>query len=222
MPIVIPAPTLPPLEPPKEDGSSLWELLYEAMGFHRETDEENAFALRRFCEAWCEPLQRVYDLVRERDGQAGWAIALDPENCPPEALPYLAQYVGAILTPNMDLVQQRAEIKEPSGWSRGRVPAIKLAARRELTGTELVIVRERKPEPGYLYVRTLLSEDADPVRTEATVRSQTPAWLALDFEALEGVTWADVTSGWEDWAAVSAAFESWADLTDILPEELPP
>lgn len=86
------------------------------MGWFASRDSENDFALRRTCEAWCAALQRIYDIVRERDDQKGWAIALDPDSAPPEYLPYLAKWVGAVLTPGMSVEQQRLEITAERSW----------------------------------------------------------------------------------------------------------
>ena len=201
--------------------SALAEVFYEAMGFHRDRDEENDWALLKFCAAWVSPLDPVYELVRERDDAAPWGILLDPDRCPAECLSYLAQWVGVLLTPEMTEADRRTAIREPTGWARGREPAVRIAALPTLTGTRRIIIRSRTPEVGIHYIRTLASETPDPERTRAALRDALPAWEVLNYEALAGVTWADVAAGWEDWAAVAAEFESWADLADLLPDELP-
>jgi hypothetical protein len=206
-----------------ESETNLWEALYEAMGFHQETDEDNDFALRKLCEALCSPLQPVYDLVRERDNQKGWAVLLDPDECPVEFLPYLSQWVGAVLTPGMSEEQQRLEVGQPTGWKRGQVPSIELIAKRELTGAKFVIVRPRTPEPGKIYIRTLLSETPNPERVRAELLEHgIPAWELLDYEAIDGVTWIDVASSlkWETWADLAAAWPSFKSLAEILPSDL--
>jgi hypothetical protein len=228
MPIVIDPPVSPPLSPAPEDGSELWEVLYEALGWHKSQDAENGYPWRKVCEAWCAGLQRVYDVVRERDDQAGWdqagwAILLDPDNCPADSLPYLAQYVGAVLTPNMSEEQMRDEIREPTGWARGRLPSITLITKRELTGTQWVRIRPRTPGPGEIYIRVLASECPNPSRVEDELLEHgIPAWELLDFEALEGVTVADVaaSSEWTTVADLAEAFATVDDLAHMLPDEL--
>jgi hypothetical protein len=121
----------------------------------------------------------------------------------------------------MDEEQQREEIRQPTGWKRGWRESIRTIAKRGLTGSKRVILRPRTPEVGHYFARTLLAETPDPVRVERDLRAAVPAWSLLDYEALDGVSWADVEASWEDWAAVKAAFDSWADLADILPDELP-
>jgi hypothetical protein len=203
------------------EASNLGDLVYESLGFHLDTDEENDFALRKFCEALCDPMQPVYDLVREHDGQKGWTVLLDPENCPVEFLPYLAQYVGVEPQPGWTEGQLRAEIKAPTGWARRRTNSIKLAANRSLTGPKRVILHERTPKPGCTLIRTLASETPSEERTREDILSQLPAWQLLDYEAMVGVTWEDVAASYTDWGAVKAAFTDWADLADTLPSELP-
>jgi hypothetical protein len=223
MPVVIDPPNSLPLPPLADDGSNLWELLYESLGFHRDDDEANDFALRKWCEAECAPLQALYDLVREREGQAGWAVLFDADECPVGSLPYLAQHPGVVITPEMSEEQIRNEIREPTGWKRGQPEAIRIALRRTLIGEEpLVIIRPRTPVPGRHYIRTLKSQTPDPERTRRVLREKLPAWEVLDYEAIDGVTVLDVASSakWTTVADLAAAWPSVKDLAEILPTDL--
>lgn len=223
MPIVIDPPEVPELPAPVEGANELWEQLYAAMGWFTRRDAENGFALRKVCEAWCAPLQRIYDVVRERDDQKGWAIALDPDEAPVEYLAYLARWVGAIRTPGMSVDQQRLEIREPTSWRRGQLPSIALIAQRELTGTGWVSIRPRTPGPGEIYIRTLLSETPDPDRVEAELLEHgIPAWELLDYEAIDGVTVTDVAAS-AKWTTVDDLTAAWSTvdaLSKILPTDL--
>lgn len=226
MPLVFDPPASTPLPPPKDDGSNLWEILYNSLGYHRDLDAGTDFTLRKFCEAWCAPLQGIYDIVRERSDSPSWAILLDADNCPADSLPYLAQYVGVVITPEMSEQQIRNEIKEPTGWARGRPPAIRIATQRTLQSVEgeelLVIIRPRTPEVGHHYVRTLLSQTPDPDRTEYVLRHAIPAWELLDYEAISGVTVADVAASakWKTVADLAAAWPTVQALSEILPTDL--
>jgi hypothetical protein len=191
--------------------------LYEALGHFRRKDTSGDLLV--FCEAWAEPLERVYEIVRDReDGEPGWAILLSADECPVESLPYLAQFVGAVLTPDMDEAQMRAELREPSTWRRGRRAAVILAPKPTLTGTKKVIVRPATPEPGIHYIRTLKSETPDEERTRAKLRAALPAWEVLDYEAFDGYTYSDLDAGFETYAAVDAEFDSYGE---ILEADLP-
>lgn len=222
MPVVIELPEVTPPIPPAEDASELWELLYASMGFHIEDDEANGFALRLFCEGLCAPLQPVYSLARERDEQKGWAIIFDPANAPAEALPYLAQYVGVEITPEMDEAQIRAEIEQPTGWRRGQAEPLRTAVRRTLTpvlpGEETrIIIRPRTPEPGHHQIRTWLSQTPDEDRTAAVIRAALPAWESVEYLAVTGMTYADVKAEEETYADVKADFATYKVLAETLP-----
>jgi len=222
MPIVIEPPEAPPLPPPSEDASNLWELVYEAMGFHRDDDAATGYQLRALCECLCDPYQDIYDLLREREGQKGWAILFDPDECPARWLPYLAQYVGVEPTPEMGEEQLRLEIKQPSAWRRGQPAAIKLVAQRTLTGSKRVIIRPRTPAPGNHYIRTLLAETPDPERTRRILRENVPAWELLDYEAIAGVALVDLESAWPtSLEELEGEFTTLGEIEDLLPEELP-
>jgi len=221
MPFVVKPPAPPPLAAPIDDGSNLWESLYEALGFHRGPDGEHDFALRVFCEGWCSTLQPVHDLVRERADGPAWAILFDVDMCPAESLPYLAQWVGVVITPEMSEAQIREELREPTGWARGQLPSIRLTGKRTLIGSRRVIVRVREPAVGFHYIRTLKSETPEEERTRAQLRTAVPAWEVLDYAAIDGVTVSDVAAGWDTVADLAAAFTSVEDLADVLPDELP-
>lgn len=222
MPFVIDPPVAPPLPPPADEGSQLWEVLYESLGFHQETDEATDYQLRILCEVVMAPLQRVYDLVREREGRAAGGTMLDPDNVPAEGLLYLSQYVGAKLLPNMDETQRRDEIKRPSTWRRGETETIELIVKRELTGDAWIRIRPRTPGPGQIYIRVLSDECAAPARLEQTLLDEAiPAWTVLDFAAIEGVTVADVAAGWKTVAEAAEAFPTVNDMRVMVPDELP-
>jgi len=200
---------------PEPEVSLLARDFYNALGFHRDADGEYDYALLKFCAAWVSTIDPVYLLAREGDdGEPPWSLLFDVENCPSESLPYLAQYVGCVLTPEMDEAQQRSEIAEPTGWKRGWHDSIETVAQRSLTGTKKVILRPRTPEVGEYYARTMLSETPDPSRVERDLRAAVPAWSLLDYEAFDGYTYADLDAGFETYAAVDAEFDSYGEILE--------
>ena len=214
--------------------SNLWEYLYseESLGPHVRDDADAGGALLAFCESWLAPLQPIHDIVRERPGEGengtllpSFGVLFDPDLCPTGSLPYLAQYVGVVVTPEMSAQQLRNEIREPTGWKRGQPESLRVAVRRTLEAdgdTEpMVIIRPRTPEPGRHYIRTLKSQTPEPDRTEAVVLENLPAWEVLDYAAIDGVTYGDIAAGYEDYAALAAAFPNYKALTELLPSELP-
>jgi hypothetical protein len=191
---------------------TIGELLLNSLGFHAEDDVSGDLAA--FCDAWAAPLEGVYDIVRERDDAAPWAVLFDVDNCPAESLPYLAQFVGVILSPEMSEEDQRDAIREPVGWSRGRTAAIEIAALSTLTGTRRLVIKPRTPEVGVHYIRTLASETPNPDRTEAVLRAALPAWETLDYEAYEGATYGDLDAAYSKYSDADAAFATYGDETD--------
>jgi hypothetical protein len=196
------------------------DLLYEALGFHVEDDASGD--LRDFCEALCSPTEEVAELVSEgEDGEAGWSLAFDVDDCPASMLPYLAQFVGVVITPEMSEAQIREEIRKPTGWERGQEPSIDIGVRRTLTGTQWVSIRPNKPETGKTYVATLNTETPSPTRTERIARSLVPAWMVLVYEAIVGVTWTNVESSlkYTTFTLLEGAFKNFEALENALPTD---
>jgi hypothetical protein len=217
LPFGIKAPAAPPLPSPTDDGSNLWELLYESLGYHVEDDVDGHLQL--FCEGFMAPKQDAYDLARERDDQpAPFAVLFDPDQCPARFLPYSVQYVGIEITPEMSEEQIREEFREPTGWTRGREPAIRLAGARTLepvAGEPLVIIiRPETPEVGHHYIRTLATQTPDPARTEAAFRAAVPAWEELDYAAFDGPTYSDSLANYPTYADRLAALPLYADVPE--------
>jgi hypothetical protein len=210
---------------PKPEPGVIGEALYEAMGFWASEDADNDWTMLAICDAIARTcFEPVYQVVGEGpNGEAGWTLRLDPDNGPVDGLPFLAQWVGAVLTAGMDEIQRREEVREPTGWARGRLPSITLITKRELTGEKWIRIRPRTPGPGQIYIRVLASECQNPDRVEAELLEHgIPAWEKLDFEAIEGVTWTDVESSpkFADFDALTAAFADFTALEQILPDEL--
>jgi hypothetical protein len=186
------------------------DILYESLGFH--TDDDESGDLEAFCAAWATPLEGVYDLVRERDDQPGWAILFDADEAPVESLPYLAQWVGVLPTPEMSAEQLREEIKAPTGWSRGTEPSIEVVGKRSLTGSQKLVIKPRTPEAGVIYIRSLASETPDEERTRRDLRAAVPAWTVLDYDAYDGATYSDIDAAHATYAEVDEAFDSYDEL----------
>lgn len=208
---------------PPPEVSDLAEAFWRDLGFHAEDDEAEGYALLIFCSALMLPLEPIHEIIRERDGLKPWEILFDPDECPVWGLPHLSMYPGVVLQPGMSEEQQRNEIREPTGWRRGQMQAIKVAARRTLSKADArVIVRPRTPAPGMHYVRTLQSETPDPERTRAELRAAIPPWEVLDYEAISGVALVDLEAAWpKSLAEIEGQFTTLADIEDTLPTELP-
>jgi len=200
---------------------TLGELLYGTLGPFAEDDVSGD--LQKFCDALASPAEEVASVVgQEEDGSPGWSLAFDVENAPASVLPWLAQWVGVVITPEMTEAQIRAEIAKPTGWERGQEPTIDIGVRRTLTGTQWVSIRPNKPETGKTYIATLAAETPSPTRTERIARSLVPAWMVLVYEAIEGVTWTTVEASvkYETFTALEGGFKDFEALENALPTDL--
>lgn len=199
--------------------SDLTELVYESVEPLTRKDEELDYPFLKFLDAWVSSfLGSVYDIVKDRDDRPGWAILFDPDLCPEEALPFLAQFVGAVLTQSLTEEDRRTEVKTPAGWDRGTPDALIEAVKRTLTGLKRVIVEERYLGNAYhLWIRTLTDETPDEAETEAAILTQKPMGIVLLYEVVESISWFDVDADNEDWAEVKANYATWQDLLTTEP-----
>lgn len=198
------------------------EELYEGLEpAFTDGDEDRAWAALNLCAALVGAgIDQVHLYVTEKeDGTPGWGIALDPENVPLEALPWLAQFDGAVLTPQMSEAEQRQAIAQPEAMRRGTLAAITQVAKRRLTGSQTLLIDERYQGFGYrLRIRTLASETPDPEATEEEIRrEQKPIGIVLTYLAITTWDWGDLQLAEASWAAVQADFSDWLEARTQLP-----
>lgn len=194
------------------------ERLYAELAPYTSEDEASDWHLLRFADAICEVLfERIHLLVSGREDVPGWASLLDPDLCPAELLPHLAQYAGVVLEPNLTEQQQRDKIRLPENFRRGGPGAMRQAIERTLTGNRVILIAERQGSAYGLWVRTYASETPSSAATEAAAISQKPAGIVLTYEAVSGQSWGDLISDRADWDAVGGAYPAWSDAVIDLP-----
>ncbi len=108
-----------------------------------------------FLTALAQTVEETFGLVMDQgdDPDAaswvpGWGSLLDVDACPAKYLPYLAQFVGAVIPVGTSPAHARAMIRSESGMQRGTAAAITAAATRNLTGTQSVVLQERTAADG--------------------------------------------------------------------------
>lgn len=198
---------------------TLYEALTPAFTFG---DENRGYPLLRFLNGLSAgTLSKVHRLVTEQEGRPGWQVALDPDLADLEDLPWLAQFGGANLRPDMDEAQQRDAVKAPEVFRRGTIPAIVQVAERRLTGTKTVIVTERYTEKAWrLRIETLAGETPEPTITQAEIiAEQKPVGIVLFFNTRVNWTWGEAKESVEfpTWGDVKAGFASWHDYRTYEP-----
>lgn len=157
------------------------------------------------------------------DGE-GWTLLLDPDRCPEEALPYLAQYVGEQLPVGATLAAKRERVLDAPNQSRGTLMSIVFAAQRSLTGSRAVSVKERdavdgvSDDPDRLTVITYSDETANPSLVRSDLLSVVPAGIALNYVVLDGQTWSAVDATYADWVDVSGDYDNWGELKSEKPD----
>lgn len=188
--------------------------LYEAPALapYAQEDEDYEWSLLNFCAALTSGnIDLIYEIVTDRETGPGWQILLDPEKCPAVALPYLAQYVGARLTPAMSEAEQRGAISEPQGFGRGTPAAIVAVAKRRLTGTKTVLLVEFYTGLAYrMKLVTLESETPEPAETLRDIlREQKPIGIRLFFNISPDWTWNELAEEQATWDDVAEEFATW-------------
>src|SRR5215471_3655682 len=135
-----------------------------------------------------ELFQEVQDWASDTDdGKPGYSVLLDATRVPDEAIAYLAQFVGVMITKGMSYANQRTQLVGLANWKRGTVAAIQAAPVPFLTGSQTVIVKERfNSDPYQLEVMTYANETVDQNKALAALISQKPAGLVLTYVVFSG------------------------------------
>lgn len=190
--------------------SAASDRLYERLAPLATYDAENGDVVLALAETLALPQQVVDDVARDTDTQLAWQPALDPDTCPADWLPWLAQFPGVTLLPS-DLTtdQKRAKIKQAAGFYRGTPRAITEAVRATLTGTQSVtILQQVGGDQWALTVLTRTAETPDAAAAERAARSQKPAGIILTYVESDDPIWSEATLAF---SAVGAA-ETWQTL----------
>lgn len=201
---------------PKPDASPAALEIYEGLesAFTRGDEERDWIALKICMAITAGRLDLLHSyLIDDITNLPAWAVIFDPERCPAPALPYLAQFSGAILTPEMDEAARCAAIQTPEAFSRGRKKSLEAVVKRRLTGTKAVIVTERYTGSAWkVRVETIEAETPEPEETVADIkRYQLPIGTILFFNSRLVWSWGEAKESAEfpTWGDVKANFDSW-------------
>lgn len=190
--------------------------LYAMLAPLARRDDEFGWSLLVLCNAIGVDFQLVEDWVRDTPDGPGWSLLLDADRCPPEALPWLAQFVGVRLLPGASDDDSRERITSTDGFSRGTPAAIRGAAIATLTGNRSVFIVERDHDsadtPDYAYylsVATYRGQTPDPVATEKAIVAQKPGAIVLTYTCVDGQTYTQVKTRFATYAALLAAYPTY-------------
>jgi hypothetical protein len=219
------------LAPPVERGDPPDELtpdtfaarLYAMLAPLATQDEDTGWSLLTYMNALGVMFQLVEDWVRDSEQGPGWSLLLDIERCPPEALPWLAQFSGVRIPARVTDVEERRDwILSTDGFKRGTVDALLGAAKSTLTGEKRLVFRERDgaahgyaSSPDYAYVLTVYSysaETPDPTATLNALLAQKPAAIKLYYSAVTRQDYQQVKNTYATYAAVKSAYRDYDAL----------
>lgn len=191
---------------PRPEVTQAAELLYGRLWPYTIEDEANEWHLLLFCEALAGTLfEQVRSYVSDREAMRGWEVIFNVDTCPPEVLPYLAQFVGVHFEDSLTVAQQREKIKDRPAFRRGTPGAIKSAAGKRLTGTKFIFMEERFEGKAYrLLIRTFDSETPDPAATLSDILEQKPAGILLDYDSLSMKSYAQVKADYPTYQQMKA------------------
>jgi len=205
------------------------ERLYDALGPLAQLDPEVGWSLLILCNAIGTMFQLVEDLVRDTPDGPGWSMLVDVDRCPPEALAWLAQFVGVRILPGSTPDQARIRIESTDGFQRGTRQAMIAAARAAMTDPSgPVIFRERDgahmghPEsPEYAYCLSVITYQNDTPEADwpagegpvgFALNSQKPGGILLSYRVATGQDWLQVSENFATWADVKAHYPDWASV----------
>jgi hypothetical protein len=180
-------------------------------------DADLGYPLLVYLVALSQMWRQVEAIVRSTDGKPAWSQALDVDRCPDFLLPWLAQFVGVVVTPNIGEAAQREQIRNVGGFKRGSPASLVAAIASTLTGTQFVSLIERNGGDAYAMLATLrTAETPDLAHTTAVAALAKAAGLSLTIIASAWRTYAM----WEvDWPGtytdVENAFATYADAEAV-------
>ena len=185
--------------------------LYTALAPVARVDPQNAWSLLILCNALGTMFQLLDDYVRDSPEGPGWSALMDLDRCPPEALPWLAQFAGVRMLPGLTDAQQRDRVKSTDGFRRGTVAAIVAAAQHTLTGAKTVAITERVGGDAYaLTINTYANETPDTLATYNALLAAKPAGLTLTYSSgVAGQTYAVLNSRVASYTACSTRYPNY-------------
>lgn len=195
------------------------EELYSSLGPVADQDSANNWALLKYCGAIASMFDQIETIARDTAaGAPGWSNLLDPDNCPPELLAFLGQFVGVLPDKTLSVAAQRSSVKSLASFNRGTPAALKAAAAQYLSGTKSVFVSERYGSDAYqMYVATYASETADSAKVLAAILSQKPAGIVLTYVVSAGYTYDIVKGEFNNYTALKAGYATYGGMTAHIP-----
>ena len=198
----------------EEDRPFMWEEMYAGLIPMQYAEEDNDYALLRFCEAVCVMLELPYWLVRDdHGGRIGWSIILDPTRGPDDILPWMRQIAGVTPAANETPDEVRQKILDGDVFKRGTPEALYKEAAR-LGQTRFVLVER---DAGSAYKVKLQFDPAEYTpEAEATLIAMLPAGIKWGGETVAGIVYySDVLETYTDYQDVLDSVTDYDELRGV-------
>jgi hypothetical protein len=185
-------------------------------GWRAHDNDEDGWLLLGLIEATCSPLAELWELAEDPGPRAFFNV----DTVSAKWLPRLAERNGARLTGGMTEAEQRAEIKNPTGWRRTLPDSIVEAATNFLPPGAWFLYRERtNPDvPGDQPAHMALSlrwDDVDPSEYDdilAAFIARIPIGMFGHLLMLH-ITWGEEAAEHATWGDLSDAHATWGDVS---------
>lgn len=208
-------------------------------------DENQGWALAYLCQALAATIDEIAELVRDRDdeegGAEGYSTLWDIDTADEDWLDWIAQFIGVVIPPGLDIEAKRIHIRETDGFKRGTPDAIKGAVRRYLTGDRQVFLVERYGSAYQLVIATYDSETpasnyadfvadyasytdlaadfatygdlyAFAIQITTLVADQIPGGIVFEHRVIDPGTYTEVTSTHSDYTDIAATYITYAEI----------
>jgi hypothetical protein len=201
--------------------------LYGMLAPLAQQDFDSAWSLLILCNAIGGMYEPVEEWVRDTPEGPGWSLLVDLDRCPPEALPWLGQFVGVRIPPALTAdADRRAWVASTDGWKRGTRDALIGAAKATLTGNQALVFRERDgaaygattPDDAYhLTVYSYANETPNATATLNALLAQKPGGIVLHYHAATMQDYQNVYDTNATYAVVKSTFRDYAALATNQP-----
>jgi hypothetical protein len=188
--------------------------LYDSLGPLMTKDAANGYAGQIISGALATMVDQSAYFARGVEGEPG-AVLFDVNNVDASWLPWLSQFVGdsSAVQNATDAATQRALIKTPANFTRGRPSTFVAVAQPTLTGTKTVIVNQNTgSNPWTLTIATYTSETPNPSVTKNAILSVMPAWLVPTITTVNGGDYATLAASHSTYTLMEAAHTSYTDV----------
>lgn len=159
--------------------SSFGQAAYDWLEPIAPDDDQRGYVLAIICGGIGAMFSDVEQLVRAQPGRQPWQQAFDIDACPDFQIPWLGQVAGVPVTPGIDPVAQRAQVKADAGFWRGGVSSLLLATLATLTGMQRQRLTERSSDAWTMLLTTDPADTPDPTATNLAAQAAKVAGLSL-------------------------------------------